>query len=170
MDYRASETDLMAYLYGELEGQEKETLEQYLLENAEARAQLESLKQIKFALSHVKDKEVIAPPIFVGESNQRYFWNTPYFKTIVSIAASVLIIMMVGKVSGLQVRYSDSELKISFGGVTEPKRIETAQPNPALTPTEVKDMINTALHENNSAMQATWTEHNKSWMRRSRRT
>src|SRR5215204_2741129 len=115
MGYKASEQDLMAYLYGELEGKEKELVEQYLLENAEARLELEKLKQLRHALGQVKDKEVIAPPIFVGDSRQPFVWNAPYFKTIVSIAASLLIVMLVGKFSGMQIGYTDSELRISFG-------------------------------------------------------
>ena len=98
MGYKATEHDLMAYLYGELEGKEKEMLEQYLLENAEARLELEKLKQLRHALGNVKDKEVIAPPIFVGDSRSSFIWNAPYFKTIVSIAASLLIGMEIAKI------------------------------------------------------------------------
>jgi anti-sigma factor RsiW len=64
MGYKASEQDLIAYLYGELEGIEKETMEQYLLEHADARAELDKLRQLRSTMSHVRDKEVIAPPIF----------------------------------------------------------------------------------------------------------
>lgn len=161
MGYKVSENDLIAYLYGELEGKDKEALEQYLLENAEARMELDKLKQLRLTLGHIKDKEVIAPPIFVGDNRQRFFWNTPYFKTIVSIAASLLIIMMVGKFSGMQVRYSNSELKISFGDAPEVKHVETVQPNPSLTSAEIQEMINASLNQNNLAMQASWTETQK---------
>lgn len=161
MGYKASENDLIAYLYGELEGKDKETLEQYLLENAEARMELEKLKHLRVTLSNVKDKEVIAPPIFVGDNKQRFFWNTPYFKSIVSIAASLLIIMMVGKFSGMQVRYSNNELKISFGDTPEVNHMETVQPRPSLTAMEVQQMINAALNQNNLAMQASWSETQK---------
>jgi len=161
MGYKASENDLIAYLYGELEGKDKEALEQHLLENAEARMELERLQVLRHTLGHVKDKEVIAPTIFVGDNKQRFFWNAPYFKTIVSIAASLLIILMVGKFSDLQVGYSNGELKISFGGVPEVKQLETTPPNPSLTSTEVQEMINASLNQNNLAMQATWTETQK---------
>jgi hypothetical protein len=155
MGYKATEQDLMAYLYGELEGKEKEMVEQYLLENAEARLELEKLKQLRHALSNVKDKEVIAPPIFVGDSRPSFIWNAPYFKTIISIAASLLIIMLAGKFSGLQIGYTDNELRISFGKQSEPV---TNTPVETLSSGEVQQMINATLQQNNIAMQETWAE------------
>jgi hypothetical protein len=161
MGFKASEHDLIAYLYGELEGKDKEALEQYLLENPEARMELERLKQLSVVLGNVKDKEVIAPPIFVGDTKQRFFWHTPYFRTIVSIAASLLIMMMVGKFAGLQIRYSNSEIKLSFGDTPEVRALENVQPGPSLTSIEVQEMINASLHQNNLAMQASWSETQK---------
>jgi hypothetical protein len=161
MGYKATEQDLMAYLYGELEGKEKETLEQYLLENAEARIELEKLKQLRGALSNVKDKEVIAPPIFIGDNNRRFIWTTPYFRTIASIAASLLIVILVGKFSGLRLTYANSELKISFGDQPQIKPVETTDQKPSLTSIEVQQMINASLNQNNMAMQSSWVETQK---------
>ena len=158
MGYKATEQDLMAYLYGELEGKEKEMVEQYLLENAEARLELEKLKQLRHALNNVKDKEVIAPPIFVGDSRPPFIWNAPYFKTIISIAASLLIVMLVGKLSGLQIGYTDNELRISFGKQTVPREAVTVTPVETLSSGEVQQMINATLQQNNIAMQETWAE------------
>ncbi|HYC83587.1 MAG TPA: hypothetical protein VEB86_00135, partial [Chryseosolibacter sp.] len=90
MNYRPDEKEWMAYLYGELEGADKDMFEKYLLEHREARAELEKYKGLRKAMSLVEDKEVIAPPIVVGDTRQRFLWDAPYFKTIVSIAASVL--------------------------------------------------------------------------------
>jgi hypothetical protein len=161
MAYKASEQDLMAYLYGELEGKEKELVEQYLLENADARLELEKLKQLRFALGQIKDKEVIAPPIFVGDSRPAVIWNAPYFKTVISIAASLLLIMLVGKISGLQVGYSNNELRISFGKPAEQPNVDSGTPVQSLTSSEVQNMINTSLQQNNVAMQETWAETQK---------
>lgn len=161
MAYKASEQDLMAYLYGELEGKEKELVEQYLLENADARLELEKLKQLRHALGQVKDKEVIAPPIFVGDSRPSVIWNAPYFKTVISIAASLLLIMLVGKISGLQIGYSNNELRISFGKPAEQPKAVPVTPAQSLTSGEVQKMINTSLEQNNLAMQETWADTQK---------
>ena len=161
MGYKASEQDLMAYLYGELEGKEEEMVEQYLLENADARLELEKLKQLRYALGHIKDKEVIAPPIFVGDSRPSFIWNAPYFKTIVSIAASLLLVMLVGRFSGLQIGYAGNELRISFGKPTQPQGVVDVRPAESLTSGEVQQMINASLQQNNTAMQETWAETQK---------
>ena len=159
MGYKASEHDLMAYLYGELEGKEKEMVEQYLLENAEARLELEKLKQLRHAMGHVKDKEVIAPPIFVGDSRPRFLWNAPFLKTIVSIAASLLLIMLVGRFSGMQIGYAGGELRISFGKPSPaPAENIAVTPTKSITSEEVQQMINASLQQNNIAMQETWGE------------
>jgi hypothetical protein len=161
MSYKPNENDLMAYLYGELEGSEKEAMDKYLFEHPEARLELERLQQMRSMLGHVKDKEVIAPPIFVGESKQRFIWNAPYLKTIVSIAASLLLIILVGKLSGMRIQYQESELRISFGGnqVANDNAAAAAQPSLAsLSSEEVQAMINSSLDKNNLAMQSSWKE------------
>ena len=164
MSYKPDENDLMAYLYGELEGSEKEAMDKYLFEHPEARVELERLQQMRSMLSHVEDKEVIAPPIFVGESKQRFIWNAPYLKTIVSIAASLLLIILVGKLSGMKIQYQESALRISFGGdqITNGNATQSTTPaTSSLTPEEVQSMINASLDKNNLAMQSSWKETQK---------
>jgi hypothetical protein len=161
MSYKPGENELMAFLYGELEGAEKERVEKYFYENPDARIELERLRGLRSMLSMVKDKEVIAPPIFVGDNKQRFLWNAPYFKTIVSIAASLLIIMLIGKISGMHVQYHDSELRISFNGSQESTRESVQGTAPSLSPEQVQAMINASLNENNAAMQSSWSETQK---------
>ena len=161
MSYKPNENDLMAYLYGELEGSEKEAMDKYLFEHPAARLELERLQQTRSMLSHVKDKEVIAPPIFVGESKQRFIWNAPYLKTIVSIAASLLLIIFVGKLSGMRIQYQESALRISFGGneIANDNAMPAAQPSiSSLSAEQVQAMINSSLDKNNLAMQSSWKE------------
>jgi hypothetical protein len=159
MNYKPSENDLMAYLYGELEGAEKEAFDKYLFDHPETRLELERLQQMRTMLSQVKDKEVIAPPIFVGESKSRFLWNAPYFKTIISIAASLLLVILAGRLSGMRIHYQDSELRISFGEQTQIQPAEHIQPSVAtLSTEEVQSMINASLNENNLAMQSSWKE------------
>ena len=47
MNYKPSENDLMAYLYGELEGAEKEAFDKYLFDHPETRLELERLQQMR---------------------------------------------------------------------------------------------------------------------------
>lgn len=160
MSYKPSEQDLMAYLYGELEDDKREKLEQYLLENPAARQELEKMNGLRRMLSQVEDKEVIVPPIFVGEHPSQRFWQAPYMKTIMGIAASLLIVILVAKFSGLNIRYQQQELRISFGDAPVVKtESPVTQPVVAsITPEQVQDMINSSLQQNNAALQASLEE------------
>lgn len=158
MDYNGNENDLMAYLYGELEGKEKEDFEQHLLENPEARAELERFRRLRRAMATANDKEVIAPPIFVGDHQHRSIWNAPYFRTIVSIAASLLIVILAGKFSGLTIHYGDHQLTMGFGEVMKPQQTVVTPSSSPMTSIEVQDMITSSLNENNQMMQASWNE------------
>lgn len=159
MSYKPTEIELMAYLYGELEGEEKERVERYLLENPQERQALESMRNIRSMLGQVEDQEVIAPPIFVGEPRRRMLWDAPYFKTIVSIAASVIIIMMVGLFSGLQMSFKNQEFRLSFGEPQpQPEPVQQAIQPAVLTAQQVQEMINASMDRNNTALEASLKE------------
>src|ERR1700712_786719 len=120
MSYKPDESVLMAYLYGELETNEKEAVENYLQQNPDAQKQLQEMKDVLKLMSHVKDKEVIAPPLLTEhEAPVIALWNTRYFRVIASIAASFLLLLVAGKIIGPEITYGGGELKISFGAKTE---------------------------------------------------
>lgn len=156
MSYKPNEQDWIAYLYGELEEADRERVEQYLAAHPEARKELEQFKDLRSMLGAVTDKEVIAPPIFVGDHQRSYFWNSVHFKTVLAIAASLLLIILAGKFTGTQITASGNEFRISFG---EPAKPPVVQPPVAgLTPAQVQEMIAASLNQNNLAMQASWQE------------
>lgn len=158
MNYKPSHADWMAYLYNEMEGAEKEKMEQYLLSSAEARLELEQFRMLRKQMGTVQDKEVIAPPIVMQDNqNQRFIWNSPYLKLVSSIAASLLIIMLIGWLTNAQISAGNGEFKISFGKQQQalPKQTELT---PTLTSLEVQNMIQQAVAQNNQAMQTSWSE------------
>jgi len=157
MSYKPDESVLMAYLYDELSGEERVLVEKYLLENPTAMKELESLQHLRKMMSTVSDKEVIAPPIVVEETNQRFFWNTTYFKTITSIAASLLLLMIAGKIMDVQVNYSGNEVSMSFGKPAV--NAITEQPiQQGLSAEQVQNMINSSMSQNNQLVQASLNE------------
>jgi hypothetical protein len=158
MSYKPDESALMAYLYGELQGEEKKNIEKYLAENPEAVRSIQEMMDVRKILSVVEDKEVIAPPIVMEDSTQRYFWNTPYLKTVISIAASLMLLLVAGKVLDLRISYENNTAQISFG---EPatKTIDPVQPG--LTARQVQDMINNSVQSNNQIVQASWSDSQK---------
>jgi GTPase SAR1 family protein len=158
MSYKPDESTLMAYLYGELQGEEKKSVEKFLAENPEAMRGLQGMMDVRKILSAIEDKEVIAPPIVMEDSKQRYFWNTPYLKTVISIAASLMLLLVAGKILDLRISYENNAAQISFG---EPvtKKIDPIQPG--LTAQQVQDMINNSVQNNNQIVQASWSESQK---------
>lgn len=159
MNYKPDKQELMAYLYDELEGAEKERVEQYLVEHPEDLKELQQLRGVSSMLRSVKDKEVIAPPIFIPDANERRFWDAPYFKTVTSIAASLLIVLLVGKLMGTRVTVSESEFRISFGD--QPVERGESPAVASLTERAVQEMINQSLQANNSQLTANWEESQK---------
>lgn len=158
MSYKPDESALMAYLYGELQGEEKKSVEQYLTENPGAMKALQDMMDVRKILSVIEDKEVIAPPIVMEDSKQRYFWNTPYLKTVISIAASLMLLLVAGKVLDLRIKYENNTAQISFG---EPATQAIDPIQPGLTAQQVQDMINNSVQSNNQIVQASWSESQK---------
>ncbi len=158
MNYKPDEGTLISYLYGELSADEAAKVQAYLQANPEELKKWQALSNTKEVMSHVQDKEVIAPPIFMDDTKVVSFWNNNYFKTVMSIAASVLFLMVAGKLLGTEINYQQGELKISFGG----KKMQTENPaQPLLTEDKVQEMIQSSLAKNNEVITAGWTEDQK---------
>lgn len=155
MSYRPNEADWMAYLYGELEGAERERMEKHLAESTEARTELENFRMLQKMLRSVEDKEVIAPPIVMDGTKHRSLWDYPYAKTILSIAASLLLLMIVGRVTNTSISTDDAGMHISFGAQ---KPVTPTVNEPTLTSAEVQQMINASLTQNNTEWRSSLAE------------
>jgi hypothetical protein len=158
MNYKPDEGTLMAYLYGELDAAESAKVQEYLQQHPEELKKMQGLGEVRSALTHVQEKEVIAPPIFMGDANVKPLWQSSYFKTVMSIAASLLFLMVAGKLLGTEINYGSGELKVSFGGKKEQVK-EIIQPS--LSEEKVKEMIQSSLAMNNEVISANWNEDQK---------
>ncbi|MFM7857763.1 MAG: anti-sigma factor family protein [Flammeovirgaceae bacterium] len=150
---KPDEATLMAYLYDELSPAEVEKVEIFLQRHPDELAKLQSFRWVRDRMAQVQNKEVIAPPIIMGSDNERPFWEAAYLKTIIGIAASLLLLMVAGRILGTEIGYQQGELKISFGG----KNIPTIS-TPPLTEAHVQSMIETSLQKNNQVLTANWNE------------
>ena len=158
MSYKPDEATLISYLYGELDANQTEKVLHYFQQHPEELKEFHQMADTLDVMRTVEDKEVIAPPIFVGQdANVRPFWQSAYFKTSMSIAASFLFIIVAGKLSGLEVNYSSGELRISFGS-KQPVKQEMVQPTNLLTQNRVQEMIDASLANNNNVIAANWSE------------
>ena len=166
MKHKPDEKDWMAYLFGEQDEQQREKFDQYLLDHPEARLEMDKFQDLRNLLSRVEDKEVIAPPIVIGDKHataergsRLRFLNTPYIRTILSVAASLVLIILVGRLTDTNIRVSDQQISLNFGAVKEEPQKETL--TPGLTGDEVQRMINASLQENNIKVEATLEETTK---------
>lgn len=165
MNYKPDEKEWVAYLYGEMDDADKRKFDQYILHDAEAREELARFQNLRHVLSGMEDKEVIAPTIVIGgesdarqRSARRWGFDTPYLRTIVSIAASLLLVILVGRLTEAQLQVSSQGLNLTFGAVPrgpEPEGIA------AVTEEQVQQMINTSLEKNNFRMEASLAETEK---------
>ncbi|MBX2971230.1 MAG: hypothetical protein KF803_17820 [Cyclobacteriaceae bacterium] len=156
MNYKPDEILLISYLYGELQGDEKRQVERYLAEHPDALKEVESLAFVRKSLANVPDKEVIAPPIVFDDRKTRYFWNTPFGRSLMGIAASLTLILLVGKLTGLNVSYTSNTLTVRFGDPKELPVVDAVQPG--LSAYAVQEMIDQSLKQNNDQLQVQWTE------------
>ncbi len=159
MSNRPDESILISWLYGELDGAEKEKVEKYFQENPDELEKMQQLRGVRDIMGNIRDKEVIAPPIFMDRADGQAgddakvvsFWKTTSFRTVVSIAASFLILIVVAKSLDMNIKYSGNELRISFG-----EKIETPTTVPAstgLTAMDVQKMIDESNLKNQSKNQ-----------------
>ncbi len=149
---------LIAYLYGELNEKETEKLERYFAQYPDELVKLHGLGEVHELISHVQDKEVIAPPVFVDDASIKPLWRSPYVKFAMGIAASILFLLVAGKILGPEINYANGELRISFG-----KKVEKVVP-PNLTENQVREMISSSLSKSNEELAATRSEDQKKLM------
>jgi hypothetical protein len=157
MSYKPDEKDWMAYIYGEMDESDKIKFERYLIENEDARKELQKYYGLQKFMGQLEDKEVIAPPIVFGDTRPRFLWDTPYLKTVLSIAASLLILIIAGRLTGTSVTVNGNELKLTFGAEKVLSR-ENTNYQASLTENEVQQMINASLQNNNTALQESWKQ------------
>ncbi len=154
MKYNPTEADWIDYLYGNMSSEQVMRFEAYLIENPEAQKKLESLQEKRKWMTSVEDKEVIAPPLFITNT-QNSFWQFPYAKTILSIAASLLIIIIAGWLTNFHIQTDGNGIRFAFG---EEKIIEPVDAKPNLTNEEVQVLINQSIASNATALEQKWMQ------------
>lgn len=152
MNYKPDESTLIAYHYGELEGEERAQVEAWLAKNPEEQRRLTEWGDTRAVFARLGDKEVIAPPLVVGE-NHRSFWQEGYVRMSLGIAASLLLVVVAARLLGFSATYKAGELRLGFG---TPAPVEAP-----LSEEQVASMIRQSLTQNNEALQASWTEDRK---------
>lgn len=145
MSYKVDESTLIAYLYEELSAEEKRRVEAYLNENESARKELEELKETRFVMNRVNDREVEVPRFTFDQSNvvvassQHNWWRIP-----MGIAASLALILMVGYLTSFKLTTGENGLSITFGIQNSSSEL--------FTKAQVEGIVSNALANNNQAV------------------
>lgn len=159
---KPDESTLIAYLYGELDAKETEKVVKYLNQNPDVEKKLQQLSDVQGILNHVEDQEVIAPPIFMDSNKHASrFWRSSYFKTVMSIAASFLVLLVAAKLIGPEIMYSNGELRISFKEQKQIAKPIEQTTTASITSVDVQDMINNSLLKNNEMIATEWESNNR---------
>ena len=159
MNYKPDESILIAYLYGELSEKETKKLEAYFQQHPDELVKLRQLGEVREIMGHAQDKEVIAPPVFVDDANVRPLWQSSSIRFAVGMAASILFLLVAGKLLGPEINYSKGELRISFG-----KKSEQAVQPAGITEEKVNELISSSLAKNNESLASARTEDQKKLM------
>lgn len=144
MSYRPDESVLISWLYGELDASEKAKVEKYFQENPEELRKMQQLNDVKDIMGSIRDKEVIAPPLFMDDDTKVVsFWKTNSFRTIMTIAASFLLLVVAARLLNTEMSYSNGEFRLSFG--KRPVEHVNDQAPAGLTALQVQQMIDQSM-------------------------
>lgn len=114
MKYKPTEEILIAYLYGELDNEESVWVESYLESNPEEKARLEGFSETRMIFNELDDEELPEQLAFISPSKNEEWL---YWRKYVAIAATILLILTFGWVSGFKIDYSDEGLYMGYGQI-----------------------------------------------------
>lgn len=146
MNYKPGKDTLIAYLYGELSQEEKSKVEGYLSENPTAQREVVEMQKTLKVMGKLPDIDV-TPPTFVFDRDKVIVVeerNTTYaaLKVVIGIAASILIVMLVGYFTHFRITYTNQTLSIGYGDVVTPA-------GPAANAPNIDALIQEAIARNN---------------------
>ncbi|MFT7150238.1 MAG: hypothetical protein ACI82Q_002103, partial [Nonlabens sp.] len=114
MKYKPTEEALMAYLYGELEGDQLGLVERYLEDNPEEKLKLEALSDTRLIFNELEDEELPGQLAFMAPlKNEEWL----YWRKYVAIAATLLLILTFGWLTGFKANYDEEGLYLGYGEV-----------------------------------------------------
>ncbi|OEK04164.1 anti-sigma factor family protein [Roseivirga misakiensis] len=114
MNYKPTDEILIAYLYGELEEDQSLQVEAYLEANPEEKSRLKGLSDTRVLLNELDDEEIPGQLAFMAPpKNEEWL----YWRKYAAIAATLLLIMTFGWLSGFKVNYDNDGFYMGYGEV-----------------------------------------------------
>lgn len=117
MKYIPTEQEIIDYLYGEMSADDRKRMQQYLDKNPEKAEEIAGLNDTRVALGKYEDREVIAPDYPNEDSKSINTKTVPYWKSIMAVAASIALLILIGFITDLKISYKNAQLTVAFGEV-----------------------------------------------------
>lgn len=150
--------ELITYLYDEMSIEERQQFEMAMENNPELKREFEELKDIRKGLASIHDKEVMEP-FFLWGKNGLSSWATLFkrrnllmFKPIIAVAASLVLVLLVGYLTNFSIIYENKSLYLGFN--TPDKGDQTT----GYTNEEIASLVNQEIAKNNAYIFSKLTE------------
>ncbi|MGD9327809.1 MAG: hypothetical protein PVH48_02515 [Cyclobacteriaceae bacterium] len=150
--------ELITYLYDEMSTEERQEFEIAMENNPELKREFEELKEMRQGLAQIQDKEVMEPFFLWGKQgsdswvNMFKRRNLLMFKPFIAVAASLIIVLLVGYLTNFTITYKDQSLYIGFNdsGTKGSEAIYTQD--------QVAQLVNEEIAKNNAYIFSKLTE------------
>ncbi len=150
--------ELITYLYDEMSTEERQQFEIAMENNPELKREFEELKEMRQGLAQIQDKEVMEPFFLWGKQGSDSWAsmfkrrNLLMFKPFIAVAASLVIVLLVGYLTNFTITYKDQSLYIGFDD-------SSTQGSEAIyTQDQVAQLVNEEIAKNNAYIFSKLTE------------
>jgi hypothetical protein len=150
--------ELITYLYDEMSTEERQQFEIAMENNPELKREFEELKEMRQGLAQIQDKEVMEPFFLWGKQGSDSWAsmfkrrNLLMFKPFIAVAASLVIVLLVGYLTNFTITYKDQSLYIGFDD-------SSTQGSEAIyTQDQVAHLVNEEIAKNNAYIFSKLTE------------
>jgi len=150
--------ELITYLYDEMSTEERQQFEIAMENNPELKREFENLKEMRKGLAQIQDKEVMEPFFLWGKQGSDSWAsmfkrrNLLMFKPFIAVAASLVIVLLIGYLTNFTITYQDQSLYIGFN------KANTTGSEASYTQQQVAAMVNAEIAKNNAYIFSKLTE------------
>ena len=150
--------ELITYLYNEMSTEERQQFEIAMENNPELKREFEQLKEMRKGLAQIQDKEVMEPFFLWGKQGSDSWVsmfkrrNLLMFKPFIAVAASLVIVFLVGYFTNFSITYKDQSLYIGFNNSG------TSGSETTYTQEQVAQLVNEEIAKNNAYIFSKLTE------------
>ncbi len=161
MDKKITNEQLVAYVYNELPDQEAKLVKAGIENDPDTKQRYEALLAMRTNLGKVKDVEVEAPLILFSGDNSEMgtlgIFNNPVLKRVMAVAAVILVLLVVGRLTGLQISKQQGAITIAFApenatSTTEPIINKNTNTQPTKSIDSMQFYNYASLQEKNAAL------------------